>query len=209
MSSKTPKAEKVQVSEGEKIQTQLAQDQYDHYLNTYAPLEADYREEATRDYSSRLDAQASAAATRESTDTLRQAALSTAPVDTNGLANAATTAGLSGYRQGKANVINGGLSALKQGLGVTADAGQSLTSATQDQTRVALQEAEAANTKARTKLSTGNAALAALGTVGGAYGTVQYMQYKQGQKAATLSSKLGASQEGYDPKYLSGWSLKK
>ncbi|MFV1943485.1 hypothetical protein VPH49_21975 [Pseudomonas luteola] len=203
--SSSSKSQKVKVSEGEKIQAQLAKDQYAEYQNTYVPLEGEYLSEATKDHSARLSAQAGTASMRTSAAGLQNAATSSGPVDTGAISSALTNALMNGYRTGKTQQFEGGINSMKQGLGATADASQSLTSASQDQLQVATSDAQAAAQVANAKAQTKAAAIGALGSIGGAYGINKYMQGAQAKTAADTSMKLGASQAGYGPEYLSGW----
>lgn len=200
------KPKPVAVSEGEKIQTGLAKDQISYYRNTYAPLEAQFRDEAGRDYSSRFAGQNAAASVRELTPALADAAASGAMVDTGSLGSAVAGGRVAGMAQGRRERDDGRLEALGIGLGVTADASKSLSQAGQIQTSAAIDRTRDEVVKMQAKTDVRNAALGAAAAVGGTYGMKHYLGAMEAKQAAARSSKTGASKEGYSSAYLSGWT---
>lgn len=162
------KPEQVKASEGEKIQAQLARDQINYYRGTYAPLEQQFLSEAGQDHSARLAGQNGSAAMRESTDTLRQAALSTAPVDTAALGTAITSGRVAGLAQGRRERDDGRLEGLGVGLGITADATKSLSQAGQIQTESAIDRTREQLAKMQAKNDLTAAKWGAVGTLAGA-----------------------------------------
>lgn len=204
MSKSPKKADPTPVSEGEKIQAQVAKDQIAYYRGTYAPLEGEYADEAGADYTSRLSAQASSAAMREASGGVQQLALSSAPVDTSALGSSLSAATDAAGAQGRRARDNGRLSALGAGLGITADAGQSLSSASQLQSSAAIDKVRTEMTKQQAAASTGAATMGAVGTLAGA-GLTYYGLSSQAGQAGKQSMRVGATQDGYSSKYMSGW----
>lgn len=176
MSSSPDKPKAVAVSQGEKTQAALAKDQINYYRSTYAPLEAQYAEEAGRDHSARLAAQASSAGMREATSGLQQLALSNAPVDTAAIGGAVSAARNSAAAEGRRTRDDGRLSALGVGLGVTADAGTALSTAGRSQTNAAIDSVAAQVASQQAKSSKQAALGGAVGTLAGAGMTYYGMQ---------------------------------
>lgn len=168
MSSSPDKPKAVAVSQGEKTQAALAKDQINYYRSTYAPLEAQYAEEAGRDFSARLAAQAGSTGMREATPGLKQMALNTAPVDTAAIGGALASARNSAAAQGRRSRDDGRLSALGVGLGITADAGTSLSTAARNQTNAAIDAVSEQMAVQQAKSSKGAAIGGAVGTLAGA-----------------------------------------
>lgn len=168
MSSKPDKPDAVAVSEGEKTQAALAQDQINYYRATYAPLEGKYADEASRDYSSRLSAQAGSAGMREATTGLQKMALSGAPVDTAAIGSAVAASRNSATSKGLRSRDDGRLSALGVGLGVTADAGAGLSTAARSQTNSAIDAVRTEMVAQEAKASRQAALGGAAGTIAGA-----------------------------------------
>lgn len=170
-------APKVKVSEGEKIQAQLAKDQIDYYRSTYVPLEREFVKEANRDFSSRMGAEAGSAAMRELGAGLQATVGSAAPVDVPALSGAVTQSRAAGWSEGRRQRDDSRLDALKVGLGMTADASRSLSQAASIQTESAIdrtrQQIELQGMKDNTK----NAYLGALGSTVGAYGTYKGLDH--------------------------------
>lgn len=203
--SKSPKKDDpTPVSEGEKIQAQVAKDQIGYYRGTYAPLEGQYAAEAGRDYTSRLSAQAGSAGMREATPGLQQLALSSAPVDTAALGSSLSAATDAAAAQGRQVRDKGRLNALSVGLGVTADAGQSLSSASQTQTGAAIDSVREQMAKQQAAASVRAATVGAAASAAGSVATYGALS-NAGDSAGTKSLKTGATQDGYSSKYLSGW----
>lgn len=204
MSKSPKKADPTPVSEGELIQAQLAKDQIGYYRGTYAPLEGEYAKEAGQDHTSRLSAQASSAGMREVSGGLQQLALSGAPVDTAAIGSGLSAATDAAEAQGRRARDDGRLSALGVGLGITADAGQSLSSAGQVQSGAAIDKVREGMAKQQAAANTRAATMGAFGTLAGA-GLTYYGLSSQAGKEGKQSLKTGASKAGYDDKYLSGW----
>ena len=204
MSKSPKKADPTPVSEGEKIQAQVAKDQIAYYRGTYAPLEGEFAQEAGQDHTSRLSAQASSAGMREASSGLQQLALGSAPVDTAAVGGSLAGATAAAATQGRRARDDGRLSALGVGLGITADAGQSLSGASQDQAEAAIDKVREGMAKQQAAASTRAAAMGAVGTLAGA-GLTYYGLSAQAEDAGKQSLKMGASKEGYGDKYLSGW----
>lgn len=204
MSKSAKKPDPVAVSEGEKIQAQVAKDQIGYYRGTYAPLEGEYADEAGADHTARLSAQARSAGMREASGGLQQLALSGAPVDTAALGSSLSAATDAAGVQGRRARDDGRLSALGVGLGITADAGQSLSSASQVQSGAAIDKVRAEMTKQQASASTRAATMGAVGTLAGA-GLTYYGMSSQAGQAGKQSMKTGATQDGYSSKYMSGW----
>ncbi|KII34849.1 hypothetical protein NL64_06185 [Pseudomonas fluorescens] len=186
MSSEPDKPDAVEVSEGEKIQTALAKDQINYYRSTYAPLEGQFADEAGRDYSSRLSAQAGSAGMREATPGLQRMALSSAPVDTAAIGGAVASARNDATAKAVRTRDDGRLSALGVGLGVTADAGTSLSTAARSQTSAAIDTVRTQMTKQEAELSNQAAYAGAAGTLAGA-GLTYYGMSKGGATPVTTT----------------------
>ena len=169
MSGGGDKPEPVPVSKGEKIQTQLAKDQIAYYRGTYAPLEKDFIYTVDQDPTARLQAQSSSASARETTQTLRDAALVGGPVNTAELGEARTLSRVGAMAQGARELADGRLDALGVGLGITADASKSLSQAGQIQTDAAINRTQLALAKQQAKNAERAALAGAAGSLGGAY----------------------------------------
>ena len=204
MSKSAKKPDPVPVSEGEKIQAQVAKDQIGYYRGTYAPLEGEYAAEAGADHTSQLSAQASSAGMREVSGGLQQLALSGAPVDSAALGSSLAASTQAAGAQGRRSRDDGRLSALGVGLGITADAGQSLSSASQMQSTAAADKVRTEMAKQQASASTRAATMGAVGTLAGA-GLTYYGMSAQTGNAAKESLRLGGTREGYSSKYMSGW----
>lgn len=205
MSSEPDKPDDVAVSEGEKTQAALAKDQINYYRSTYAPLEGQYADEASRDYSSRLSAQAGSAGMREATSGLRTLALSNAPVNTAEIGGAVAGARAAAGAEGRRSRDDGRLSALGVGLGVTADAGQSLSTAGRSQTNTTIDAVRTEMAAQEAKSSKQAALGGALGTVAGA-GLTYYGLKAQGVTAGEKSLTAGSKKSGYSGATLSAWA---
>lgn len=163
------KPKPVPVSAGEKIQTQLARDQIAYYRGTYAPLEKDFRDTVDQDPTARLQAQSGSASARETTQTLRDAALVGGPVNTAELGEARALSRVGAMAQGTRELADGRLDALGVGLGITADASKSLSQAGQIQTDAAIDRTRLALAKQQAKNAERAALAGAVGSLGGAY----------------------------------------
>lgn len=205
MTSKAKKPDATPVSEGEKIQTQLARDQIDHYRSTYAPLEKRMVDEASQDYSDRLAGQATSGSMRQATGALRSAALGSGPVDTSALSGAISQAGAQARAEGIRMRDDQRLDALGVGVGITSDAVSSLSAAGRSQTQAAIDSTRQKIEDMQNKSMVGNALWASAGTLAGAYGTYKGLGKLGSSTAAKTSQSLGASQAGYGAGYLSGW----
>lgn len=206
MSGGSKKPKDTPVSEGEKVSAQLAKDQIGYYRSTFAPLESEFRDVASRDYSARLSGQAGTAAMREITPAVAGAAASPYMMNTGDIAEGVTMGRVGGLAQGRAERDAGRLEALNVGLGLTADATASLADAGRIQTNAAIDLTREKLVKQQAKTDMRNAALGAVAAVGGAYGTKRFLTSRQSAQAAEQSMKLGASPEGYGSAYLSGWT---
>ena len=138
MSGGGDKPKPTPVSEGEKIQAQLAKDQYAYYAGTYAPLAKSMADEANVSYEGRMGAQARGAAARESTQPLQAVASASNMMNTSSLSNALTSSTMDGIHAGKADQNSRRFEALQVGLGATADATRSLSTAAGIQTNAAI-----------------------------------------------------------------------
>lgn len=205
MSSSPDKPKATAVSEGEKTQAALARQQIDYYNSTYAPLEGEYAQEAGRDYSSRMSAQAGSAGMREATSGLQQMALSNAPVDTASIGGAIASGQNSAAVAARRTRDDGRLSALGVGLGVTADAGTALSAAARSQTNAAISDVTAELAKQQAKSSTQAAIGGAVGTLAGAGATYYGLQNATSRNAGALSEAAGAKQSGYTGGLYSSW----
>lgn len=206
MSGGSSKPKDVPVSQGEKIQTQLARDQISYYRSTFAPLETQFRDEASRDYSERLAGQNATSSMREMTPGLADVAMSGMSMDTASLAGATTAGRVAGTAQGKREQADGRLESLGVGMGITADANRTLSEAGRLQTNAAIDQTREKVAEMQAKAGVRNAALGAVAAVGGAYGTKSYLDSRDAKAAAAESSRLGASRAGYSPAFLSGWT---
>lgn len=205
MSSGGSKPKEQEASEGEKLQAQVAKDQIAHYRSTYAPLEQTYAEEAGRDYSPRLAAQAGVTGSRGMTEALQVAAGTASPLDAANLSSGVTLGRVAGMAEGRRLSSEGMNNAVKVGLGATADASRSLSEAARLQTDSLIQtqqnKLEEAKTKAAGRAMTLAAVGQAAGTAAGYYGANKL----ESMQAAKVSSQLGSSRQGYSSAYLSGW----
>lgn len=175
MGGKAKKPDPVPVSQGEKIQAQLAKDQIGYYRSTYAPLEKTFGGEAGRDYSDRLSAQVGSGGMREMTGGLQSLATGTAPVDTSAIASSVTDGRVDALSQGRRARDDGRLAAAGVGLGITGDAGTMLTDAGRVQTNSAIESVRAKMDAQAAKNSVKQAGMAAIGTLAGAYGSYKLM----------------------------------
>lgn len=205
MSGGSSKPKATPVSQGEKISAQLAKDQIAYYRSTFAPLESEFRDVASRDYSDRFAGQAGTASMREVTPALAGAAANPHMMDTGDIAEGISMGRVGGMAQGRAERDAGRLEALGVGLGITADATASLADAGRVQTNAAIDLTREKLAKQQAKQEVRNAALGAIAAVGGAYGTKSFLTNRQNALAAENSLKMGASPEGYSSAYLSGW----
>ena len=163
------KPKPVPVSQGEKIQTNLAQDQISYYRGVYAPLEKEFIYTVDQDPTARLQAQSGSASARETTQTLRDAAMLGGPVNTAELGEARALSRVGAMAQGTRELADGRLDALGVGLGITADASKSLSQAGQIQTDAAINRTQLALAKQQAKNAERAALAGAAGSLGGAY----------------------------------------
>lgn len=192
MSSKSKKPDATPVSEGEKQQAALSREQYNHYKTTYSPIEHQFAEEVSRDYSARLGGQVGTAASREMTPGLQSMALSGAPVDTADLASTVTAGRQGAWAQGRRASEDGMLTAAKIGLGVSGDAGNSIGDAGRVQTNVALTDLQAKLQEQKAKSEERAALYGAVGQVAGVglgYAGSKYLAGGQGAVGKQLSGK--------------------
>lgn len=180
------KPKPVPVSAGEKIQTQLARDQIAYYRGTYAPLEKDFRDTVDQDPTARLQAQSGSASARETTQTLRDAALVGGPVNTAELGEARALSRVGAMAQGTRELADGRLDALGVGLGITADASKSLSQAGQIQTDAAIDRTRLALAKQQAKNAERAALAGAVGSLGGAYIGYKMPAWQAGPKGMTM-----------------------
>ena len=169
MSGGGSKPKPVPVSKGEKIQAQLAEDQIAYYRSTYAPLEKEFIYTVDQDPTARLQAQSGSASARETTQTLRDAAMLGGPVNTAELGEARALSRVGAMAQGTRELADGRLDALGVGLGITADASKSLSQAGQIQTDAAINRTQLALAKQQAKNAERAALAGAAGSLGGAY----------------------------------------
>lgn len=174
------KPKDVPVSEGEKIQTRLARDQISYYRSTFAPLETQFRDEASRDHSARFAGQNATASMREMTPAMASLAMSGSTVDTADLAGATTIGRVAGMAQGVREQADGRIDSLGVGMGITADANRTLSEAGRLQTSAAIDTTRQKMADAQAKADVRNAALGAVAAVGGAYGTKAYLNRQAG-----------------------------
>ena len=165
------KPEPTPVSKGERIQTQLAKDQYAYYKGTYAPIAKDMADAASQDFSNRAAGQASSASMRAGSPTLQAVASSGSMMDSNTLADAMTTARMSGKQAGLQQRDTQRFEALGVGLGATADATNTLSRAGNIQTDAAIQNTKLSLANSQSDADTKNALYGAAGSVAAMYGT--------------------------------------
>lgn len=163
------KPQAIQASAAEREQAKLAQEQINYYRGTFAPLEGEFARVVDRDPSARLQGQNASASAREMTETLRGAALAGGVVNTAEMGEARTLGRVGGLAQGKRELADGRLEALGVGLGITADATKSLSTAGQIQTDAAIGETRLALAKQQAKNDERNALMGAVGSLGGMY----------------------------------------
>lgn len=199
------KPKEVQASEGEKQQAELARNQINYYRGTFAPLEKQFADTVNQDPSARLEGQNATASSREMTGTLRGAALNSGPVNTAEIAEAKTLGRVGGLAQGTRELADGRLEALGVGLGITADATKSLSTAGQIQTDAAIGQTRLALAKQQAKNDERNALAGAVGSLGGMYGGYKLAGKMEASAASKQSMSLGSSQAGYSSGYLKGW----
>lgn len=164
------------VSEGEKIQAKLAKDQYAYYAGTYAPLAKNMADAAEVSYEGRLAGQNKSAAMREGSKTLQSVAASGGMADTNTLAGAVTEAGMEGLNAGKLDQNSRRFEALQVGLGGTADATRSLSTAANIQTNSAIEKVRFAMQDDQSSADEKNALYGAAGSLAAAGGTYYGMK---------------------------------
>ena len=186
MSGGSKKPDPVPVSNGEKIQAQLAKDQIAYYRSTYAPLEKEFRDTVDQDPTARLRAQSGSASAREATQTLRDAAMVGGPVNTAELGEARALSRVGAMAQGTRELADGRLDALGVGLGITADASKSLTQAGQIQTDAAIDRTRLALAKQEAKNTERAALLGAAGSLAGAYIGYKAAGSQAGPKGMTM-----------------------
>lgn len=202
----------VAVSQGERIQTRLARNQIDYYRGTYQPLEREFLSDANQDHSAKFAGQNAMAATRETTDVLRQAAQGTAPVDTAGIGGAIAGGRVAGMAQGTREKADMQLDGVNLGLGATADASRSLSQAGQSQTSAAIDATRLELMKQQAKNDQRAAVLGAIGQVGGTYVGYKAPEWKAASQAkadaaAALKKSLtaGSTQAGYTDADYKKW----
>lgn len=191
--SKKPKP--TPVSKGEKIQTQLARDQHAHYMQNFAPLESQFRDEATRDYSARFAGQSANAAMRNLTPSMAAIGQTGAMVDTGELAGSVTAGRVAGLAEGRRQRDDGSLESMNIGLGITADANKSLSDAGRLQTNAAIDRTQEQVSKMQAKAEVRNAAIGAVAAVGGAYGMNKYMGSTAAKAATQDKANLTATKQ--------------
>lgn len=180
MSGGSSSAKKTPVTDGEKIQTELARDQHQYYSSTYAPLENQFRDEVTRDYSSRLAGQNATASMREMTPTLANVAMSGSTADSGVLGDAVTGGRVAGLAQGARELADGRLESIGLGMGITADANRSLSEAGRIQTNAAIDRTREQIADAEAKSGLRNAVLGGVAAVGATYGMKGYLDRQGG-----------------------------
>lgn len=163
------KPKEVKASEAEKQQASLARDQIDYYRGTFAPLEGRFAELSDQDPSSRLQGQNGAASSREMTGTLQQAALNGGVVNTAEIAEGQTLGRVGGMIQGARELGDNRLEALGVGLGISADATRSLSTAASAQTDEAVRQTQLSMATQKAKNDERNALFGAAGSLGGMY----------------------------------------
>lgn len=163
------KPQEIKASAAEQQQAALARDQIDYYRSTFAPLEQRFANLSDQDPSARLQGQNASASAREMTGTLQQAALGTAPVDTSVIAEGKTLGRVAGLAQGTRELADNRLDALGVGLGISADATRSLSSAASAQTEGAIRQTQLSMAQQQAKNDERNALVGAAGSLGGMY----------------------------------------
>lgn len=195
-SSKPPK---VQVSQGERISTQLARQQIGYYKDTFAPQEERFLEERGHDYSDRFASQGTAATARGMGDVLAQAAQVGGPVDTASIGTSIAGSHLAGAATGRRQRDDGRLEAMNVGLGVSADATKSLSDAGRDQTNASVSRSQVKVAEMKAKSDVRGAAIGAATTLASAYGTNKFLQNKEMQRQEDL--KLHPDFRKYESQY--------
>lgn len=194
------KPAEVKASKGEKEQAKLAREQINYYRGTFAPLEQQFATLADQDPSARLVGQNGSASAREMTNTLRQAALGNAPVDTAGIAEGKTLGRVGAMAQGTRELADNRLDALGVGLGITADSSRSLSTAASAQTDSAIRQTQLSLAKQQAKNDERAALMGAVGSLGG-----MYAGYKLPGMMASKGATLGSTQAGYTGADFNNW----
>lgn len=188
-------------TKAERVQSQLAKEQINHYRDVYHPLEDKYASEARRDYSTRIGGQAGAAAMRGGTEVLQGAALSRGPVESASMGTSVAAARMGGEYAARDMSREGSFSALNVGLGATGATVDSLSSASRSQTQEAISAAQNSAMVKEARAGMRNALLGGAAAVGGAYAGNKYAQHKAGGTSGVQAPTDGAPAMSAAPNY--------
>lgn len=172
MSKGGSKPSKPEMSQSEKVQYAVAAAEWDHYKNTYMPLEGEYLRDSGRDFGDRGRAQASSAVMREGTGAMRLSALGGGTSSTADAVGAALTEGKVGATHAAQLERDGRMAgALGVGREIATDTNRSLSSLANTGARGAINNME---NKLRVDTARSAARAQMIGSLAGA-GAAAYM----------------------------------
>ena len=188
-------------TKAERVQSQLAKEQINHYRDVYYPLEDKYASEARRDYSTRMSGQAGAAAMRGGTEVLQGAALSRGPVESASMGTSVAAARMGGEYAARDMSREGSFSALNVGLGATGATVDSLSSASRSQTQEAISAAQNSAMVKEARNGVGNALIGAAASIGGVYAGNKYASHQVGKAPEARTPTNGGPAMSAAPNY--------
>lgn len=194
-------------TKAERVQSQLAKEQIDHYRDVYHPLEDKYASEARRDYSTRMGGQAGAAAMRGGTEVLQGAALSRGPVESASMGTSVAAARMGGEYAARDMSREGSFSALNVGLGATGATVDSLSSASRSQAQEAIGAAQNSAMVKEARNGVRNALIGGAAAVGGTYAGKKYAEHQAGKAPEAQTPTNGGPAMSAAPNYQSPFAF--
>ena len=185
MSKGGSKPSKPEMSKSEKVQHATSAAEWDHYKDTYVPIEKKYLKDSQKDFGDRGRAQSSSSVMRNGTDNLRLSALSGGTSDAGSVVGSAVTssnvAATSSAQQERDSRMAG---ALGVGREIATDTNRSLGSLSSTGARGAISEMQ---NKLKVDTARDKAVAQALGSVAGS-ATAAYVGRGKTAPTATPSS---------------------
>lgn len=208
MSKGGSKPSKPEMSESEKVQHAVSAAEWDHYKNTYVPLEGEYLRDSGRDFGDRGRAQTASTVMRQGTDAMRLSALGGGVSSTADTVGSALTEGNVGATHAAQLERDGRMAgALGVGREIATDTNRSLSSLANTGARGAINNMQ---NKLRVDTARSAARAQVLGSLAGAgtaaatggmtAGGTQAAAPVQGSTAAdykSLMSSPGSRQQDY------------
>lgn len=188
MSKGGSKPSKPEMSKSEKVQHAVAAAEWDHYKDTYVPLENQYLSDSQRNLEGRARANTSSAVMREGTDAMRLSALGGGVSRSAGILGSGLTAAKVGATHGAQSERDARMAgALGVGREIATDTTRSLSSLANTGARGAINDMQnklmVSNARAQMVGAIAGAGIAAAtgGMGGGAAGTGQYWSQQGGR----------------------------